>query len=748
MQAPAQFKINDRLFLVRFNAPGWGAVPAKPKAVNHILVIDCSGSMSYELPKIRDQVKRKLPTMINEGDTVSLIGFSGKKEVRVILEGESVTSLKDLLRIDNAVDRFLTPIGMTGFLEPIQEAEHLAAKLTKNGNAASLFFMSDGCDNQWPRATIINALEVASKGFASATFVEYGYYADRPLLTQMAEKAGGVRVFAQDFHEYEPLFTNALKRPVSGAKKVECPIEGDVIGGFCFHVDYKNQTVTTYSAEAGKVEVEEGREALYYLSPTPVIGLPVNPNTGHEESAVYAAISLFATRMRSDVVLALLRDTGDVKLIDQFANCFGKQRYSAFEETVNEAVYDTGKRLLKGRDSNRVPPEDAFNVFDLLRILEESDSKVLLDHPSFQYNRIGKQRVDAAGEDRLVFELDPNQQYTMEKLVYNEERPNVSFMVVQNGVVRLEGRSDLPASWGIGNDPVPGAFRTKQYRNFTVIKDGLLNVKKLPVKVSGDTWSKLTAAGLPDAAATDVNPLEGTVVFDLETLPIINRQMVKSVEADGFFRTQLALTRAQAAFAVYNGYLKKHVTKAVTQGLQTVLGKETADWLAARGVTDGGFNPKKKTAKARDVYMSKELKASIKGLASGFPSLTEAQTKIEAYKEKVAKGDTKATLPGPVEMMKPYIDHVENFINNPNGEFQKAADKQAMMKAFLEGEARLAQLQTRNYLRSVARDTFTIIVGQTWFKEFKSLDQNVWNFDDNGKTYEGKAELREKEVEI
>ena len=38
---------------------------------NHILVIDCSGSMYYDLPKIRQQLKNKLPSMVKESDTVS-----------------------------------------------------------------------------------------------------------------------------------------------------------------------------------------------------------------------------------------------------------------------------------------------------------------------------------------------------------------------------------------------------------------------------------------------------------------------------------------------------------------------------------------------------------------------------------------------------------------------------------------------------------------------------------------------------
>ena len=38
--------------------------------VNHVFVIDCSGSMHYDLPKIRIQLKNKLPSLLKQNDTV------------------------------------------------------------------------------------------------------------------------------------------------------------------------------------------------------------------------------------------------------------------------------------------------------------------------------------------------------------------------------------------------------------------------------------------------------------------------------------------------------------------------------------------------------------------------------------------------------------------------------------------------------------------------------------------------------
>jgi hypothetical protein len=64
--------ISSSLFLIK--APSTvGAKPAAPSAVNHILVIDCSGSMYGAINQIAQQIKNKLPSLIGENDTLSIV---------------------------------------------------------------------------------------------------------------------------------------------------------------------------------------------------------------------------------------------------------------------------------------------------------------------------------------------------------------------------------------------------------------------------------------------------------------------------------------------------------------------------------------------------------------------------------------------------------------------------------------------------------------------------------------------------
>jgi hypothetical protein len=199
--------------------------------------------------------------MLKKEDTFSAIWFSGRGQCGVLLEKEPVASLNDLAAVNKAIDRWLTPNGLTGFKEPLDRALELAGKLGGTNRVISLTFMSDGCDNQWPRQDILKVVEKLGPNVNCSTFVEYGYYADRPLLTAMAEKAGGNLIFAEDFDRYEPAFEATMTKKVPGGKRIEVRIKGDPVGGFIFAL--VDGDLTTFATSAETISVPENLSEIF-----------------------------------------------------------------------------------------------------------------------------------------------------------------------------------------------------------------------------------------------------------------------------------------------------------------------------------------------------------------------------------------------------------------------------------------------------------------------------------------------------
>lgn len=764
---PISHKVTDNLYLVVQDLPSKPVTKPVPAPVNHILVLDCSGSMSGELPEIRTQLKRKLPRLLGEHDTLSIVWFSGRGEFGTLLENEPVSTLADLQAVEKAIDRWLKPVGLTGFREPIEEVGRLTEKIAKArpGSVFSLFFMSDGQDNCSDRREIIETVEKVSGSLSAATFVEYGYYADRPLLTQMAEKSGGTLIFAEDFDRYEPALEAALTKKILSAKRVELPIQGDPIGGFVFALG--DGDITTYRVENGTAMVPETLTSVGYVCTSPVG--ESHPNNDTTTAYLYGAMSLYGARMKSDVILGLLRGTGDVAFIEQYAGLFGKQAYSDFMETTRAAAFDATKRLTKGCDPNRIPREDAYTVLDFLRDLAgNNENRLLLDHETFRYNRIGRARVDATTvmtqEDRaavtkLTDEMqtakDPKRVselaleiaaltskpealrfnptpapdgYSVMNLTYNEDRPNISVLVKRTGTVDLSGRNPP--------EGIPQTLETFVYRNYAVVKDGLVNVKTLPCRLSGATREILAGAIRDGRAPEGFLTQEGEVVLvHLDKLPVINRQMVREVSAKSFFEKQYELTRVQAAAKVYRAFLKEHGKERKSEGFGVLYGEANAEWLKLQGITDyGGFAPKSVQSEATDFYLGKELKVSLKGLSS-LPTLKVARENIQ-----------KGKINAPTALMRTAIEAVDTFMSSEA--YQSAPNQADLLETWLEGQAESASLRAKQLQREIAEVTLTLVVGQVWFSEFSSLDEGSLDIQVDGQTISCKVEQKSIEIRI
>ena len=77
------YKIASDLFLVRAPTPTAAQTRVvKPKPTNHVVVVDVSGSMSSELPKLRSQLKDKLVHLLRDDDTISIIWFRHRRAGR------------------------------------------------------------------------------------------------------------------------------------------------------------------------------------------------------------------------------------------------------------------------------------------------------------------------------------------------------------------------------------------------------------------------------------------------------------------------------------------------------------------------------------------------------------------------------------------------------------------------------------------------------------------------------------------
>ena len=694
--------------------------------VNHIFVIDCSGSMCYDLPKIRTQMKNKLPSLLKQDDTVSLVWFSGKGEFGKLVEKIKVNDLNDLNRLNTAIDRWLQPMGCTGFVEPLQSVKELC----DTNDVYSMMFLTDGCDNEWQRKQILDASAELTTLLANAVFVEYGFYCNHQLLTEMADATNGAVVFAEDFDKYDPIFDGICKRKLTN-KRIEVEV-GAPVENFVWSCG--DAGAITYKVDNGKVYVPEDVDEVFWFT-------DADDSTVTNWKALYQGLSALALNRKSEFVKKQLSDIGDVALYNQYSNAFGKQNLYDFAETLRKAGEDDKLRFTQGRQTGLQPKEDAYTVLNLLYDLKQGDAQV--DMSKLHYNRIGratemstelskketealtetiansasikeiKEHTDeamklAAERSKMRFASKSNLT-KISSFSYNETRPNVSMLFNLKGTVGLP--SDAPAT-------LPHDFPTTIFRNYTVIKDGLLNIEQLPVVVAQNVIDKMKLNGVPMKQEQD-----GTVVIDLRSMPIINAKMVKSVSAQALADTIYDNMSLKASVKVYKGFLEEVKPSEKSEDIKAKYGDECAEYLKSLGITDSGFNPKTTLSKPTDKYMSVEFAVKFKGLST-----------IPSYNALVKKIATGKALTAGEQLLKPAYDECVK---------QKAALSESDFIDWLEEQIKVASQKANALYEKVVEDKFSIVIGQTWFSD---LDVNNPTLVSNG--VQVTFEIKDTEVEI
>lgn len=720
---------------------------AKPTPTNHVFVCDVSYSMYQELPKIRKHLKANMATLVKPDDTVSILYFSSRGQFGSVFVGQKVSSLSDLSEINSLVDRYLAPIGATGFVEPLALAAEVATDLqAENGNLNSLLFLTDGYDNCWRTEEILKACTSLPLAFNSIAFLEYGYYVNRPLLEKMSEATNALHTFVENFSAFEPAFDQILSAQTS--PRVEVKV-GDAT--HALYVD--NDRVYVLNAANGVVLVPEHIKNIIAVGDNAINDI----DSLSDETTLYTVLFFAVHTMNPDLAWKVLQKLGDVRLIKAYDNCFTKQDYSNAKDLIQEAVVSPEARFTDGVDHNLVPDENAFTLVDALELLAQTDTVIDLSSPHWAYSRTGRkseQKEDdtidqlsaqiaaaTSAEERkeLAAKLVEHQAWTPEftqittkvavkHLVGNANRPNVSINTDLAGYVTIP--EEFRKKYGL-----PEQIETKQVRNYTIVKDGIVNVKVLPLETDIPTLKNLRASGLVIKPLEKIGEDRMSVLVDFSSLPLVNRAMTKGISGKDFLRDSVMLELLKAKQKVMKYFRDETIGKRNAVGLADKFGEEAAQWLSENGVRDYGFSPKVTRAESTDVYMSKELNVKIAGMSS-LPAVAATVKKRAEGKKKLNNGD--------LAILWAY-DLVVGDI--------AALDKEEVLE-YLDKQTRAAINEVRELNKRLSRVMYGIVVGKGWFTDIDFEDATgtvkaselVSDFPDT--TFDIKIELEEKEIKI
>lgn len=656
------------------------AATATDAPTNHIVVVDCSGSMSGELPKIRTHLKNKIPTLVKPDDTLTVIWFSGKNEYGVLFERVEVHGLVDLSNINSTIDRYLTTVGLTGFKQPLEEV--LAVINRSTDIQHSMIFMSDGYDNSWSKNQIIDACKNLGDSLVSACFVEYGHYADHETLMDMSQEVGGSLVQATDFSKYAFHLDN-LKN-LSFGKRIKATITGAATG-FEFAVGHSDVGFTISKIVNGEAAFPSNTTSYSYL-----IGTGNSIDSIEDAKTACAVVAALVQRGSADIAVDLAALIGDVTLYSSIQNAFSKQDYAKVVDVAEQFAIGS-KSLYSDAPKNTGLTQDpnAYNVLQLLFDLSNNEgNSLVISHPDFKYNSIGAKRtpVEIDGFIPKFSDTSDTVVAQISNLTFDGDRPNVSILVKRHGSVTLPEND-----YGFGT-----SFNTFIWRNYSFVRDGIVNVEKMPVQLTKATYDIITDKGI-DLGEYKIGKV---FVIDISKMPVINRAMVSGVTAEWIFRKSYD----EYVLECQQKYVKTLMETAdAGEKFSAMYGEEAAVFLKKYGISEGGFSQKTESGEAADSYIAKVLSVKLAGMSS-VPKISDVVAAIE-------KGKT--LTPGQ-ETVSAAMKTVDEQISSG-----KTAED-----VFSDIKSHLKALRTE-----LVKAKFGVIIGRKWFIDLNGYDDTVRELD-------------------
>jgi hypothetical protein len=364
-------------------------------------------------------------------------------------------------------------------------------------------------------------------------------------------------------------------------------------------------------------------------------------------------------------------------------------------------MMDTTLRFAGGRQYNCRPPEDAFDLIDLLQVLQEDDeAKFSPRHPDFVYKKIG--RPTKTREGFPEFKQD-DVMVALADLVGNSSELNLSVRVTIPGSVELPDSvtkedGSVVTLESVGLDKT---HRSVIFRNYSLISNALPNVTTLPVTMSADSFAKIQAAGAIDASET----YEAGKIFkvDLTAVPACNKARGKSsTDWEALCRSAIQSVVIGAKVKVFKAKRDELDPERAAER-PTSFTDEQFVFLEACGFRrDGSFSPPVDAEEATDALDVRVFEAKVKG-CSTMPKVSEVIEK--------AKGGKKLNTPG--EMMKIALDEIDKSLPSTKGAAIEWLNKEIKD---LTAAKRLADSEA-------SAQRYAVAIGGHWAKVFKEDEQ-------------------------
>lgn len=597
---------------------------------HHIWLIDRSGSMWNDLDDLVEHVKSCID-LLKIGDYLSIGYFSSEGEFRFPINGVEVTEKEKFkTTVQSLLDKFKTPLNLTCFSEILLEVVNLQSDYSNLVENTFMFLLTDGFpvvrDPNKELSNILLAADKLSEVLSFTVLIGYGDYYNHDLLHKIQCRLGNSQLFhCSEMEQVKQVLLNFNFTVSSYSTEViNLPEDFDDVLNDCVYLlrEKEKSPLSRHSVipngDGYKVALPKPEYAsvyFYFSQLGETNEVEVLPNF-----LAYALASVLYEGENVEDSQHLMARIGDLALAKKISNTYSPTEKAALVTMLSEACFNKSLQYMEGySDDIENQLNKTLSVLQLLKILKDKNSQLLVSHPAFQYKSVNQKLKYPEGS--LKFKTDNQTGLNLSKLVWNEKRLNLSLGTVVPGTVKL------PLDKKLG-DLAGQDFETVSYRTYTIIQEGRLNVTKLPVRITEPLFNQLTEfhqEGYLKFNYPTYDP-EMVYILDLSNLPVVSKADVLSSELETSIN-QLLITKVDlgAKCKVINAFLKGQEPEVTEDWPYS---DEQTEVLNTYGLKLYGFNPE--PIKQEIIDRIPVVEAFFKCNTRGYASMPTVDKVIEA----------------------------------------------------------------------------------------------------------------------
>lgn len=653
--------------------------------INHIWLIDRSGSMYSELKKLIANLKQ-LHRTLDSNDTLSIGWFSSQGMYRFPIKGFRLTSDQDHQKLDTELDQYSQSLNLTCFSEILQDTLTVIEELSFVSDRFSLWLFTDGypvVNNQSKEEAAIEvAMTQLSHKLCNAQLVGYGEYYNKQLMSLMALWVGAELRHASDESSYSAAMSDFIESS-TGTPKIKVQLL-DRLPLYVFTDDTVSCPVLAEDEDGNgngngalipEALVNPGNDYVYYISNKPIpnsVEVVITEDNYKTETIIKGALAgavVLNQALRTDLAIELLSVIGETHFLNRFSNAFTPTEHGEAEADLQNHL-KLGLDYIEPFNKSYIPKPDETCVIDIINELLEKDAKLAVVHQEFKYKSSGRKSTSKEGYPKF------NSYYTLADLAditWHSSKLNLSLLA------KISGYIELPEEEAKRHG-LPRFYSTFVWRNYTLVKDGNLWTTQLPVSYSND--------------------MQSVEVLNLNKYPLINKVIAEAAAVPGTAQRLADMIVEDTVLGAYIKTYKNYLDKSYSIYADD-LTAEQKEYLASVGVSDNGFCPPSDPVEATDYYMAKTFDLKIAGWSS-LPKVKEVEAKMEGGTHKWK--ETEKVMASAISLMRLSTQNCDkNVVNGWLNSQIKALKKR--------------QQKLRSEIQSIK---LSVLLGHRWFPEFSS----------------------------